>query len=50
MKDITIKDIVTCTGGKLITGNENIVCKDIFQRYKNNQRGRHIHRNQRRKF
>ena len=27
MKDITIKDIVTCTGGKLITGNENIVCK-----------------------
>ena len=27
MKDITIKDILTCTGGKLITGNENIVCK-----------------------
>ena len=27
MKDITIKDIVTCTGGNLITGNENLVCK-----------------------
>ena len=27
MKDITIKDIVTCTGGKLITGNDNLVCK-----------------------
>ena len=27
MKDITIKDIVTCTGGKLITGKEDSVCK-----------------------
>ena len=27
MKDITIKDILTCTGGKLITGNEDFICK-----------------------
>ena len=27
MEDITIKNIVTCTGGKLITGNENLVSK-----------------------
>ena len=29
MKDITVKDILECTGGKLITGNENIVCKEF---------------------
>ena len=27
MKDITIKDIVTCIGGKLVTGKEDLVCK-----------------------
>ena len=27
MKDITVKDILEYTDGKLITGNENIVCK-----------------------
>ena len=29
MKDITVKDILECTDGKLITGNENIVCKEF---------------------
>ena len=29
MKDITIKDVLVCTNGKLITGNENIVCKEF---------------------
>ena len=29
MKDIIIKDILACTGGKLITGNENIICKEF---------------------
>ncbi len=27
MRDLTIKDIVTCIGGKLITGKEDLVCK-----------------------
>ena len=27
MKEIMIKDILTCTGGKLITGNEDFICK-----------------------
>ena len=27
MKDITVKDILECTNGKLITGNESLVCK-----------------------
>ena len=26
MRDLTIKDIVTCTDGKLVTGDENLVC------------------------
>ena len=29
MKNIIIKDILACTGGKLITGNENVVCKEF---------------------
>ena len=29
MKNITIKDIIICTGGNLITGNENLVCKEF---------------------
>ena len=29
MKNITIKDILTCTGGKLMTGNENLVSKEF---------------------
>ena len=27
MRELTIKDIVTCIGGKLVTGNDNLVCK-----------------------
>ena len=29
MKNLTIKDIVTCIGGKLIIGNESLVCKEF---------------------
>ena len=29
MKDITIKDVLACTGGKLITGDEELICKEF---------------------
>ena len=29
VRDITIKDILTCTGGNLIVGNENLICKEF---------------------
>ena len=29
MKNITIKDVLACTGGKLITGNEDLICKEF---------------------
>ncbi len=29
MKNITIKDVLACIGGKLITGNEDLICKEF---------------------
>ena len=39
MKDITVEDILKITGGKLITGNKEIVCENFSKDTRTIQKG-----------